>query len=331
MNLIQIKSLSDENGRAVFEKNGYTRIRIPGLITLKNGVMLCCFECRRGGDWSPIDIGMQCSTDGGLHWSAPEILVSGKGRNTMHNPVMIPDGNRIHFLYCENYKRLFYSCSDDNGRHFSEARELTTQIEAQTKHLFWSVIAVGPGHGIRLKDGTLLVPVWFGQNPDDMFAHHPSVIAVLRSVDRGDHWQLSPLIGENSLKDPSECCIAEVGERVILNIRNENRQRLRAVSCSYNAGRTWSSPVFMPSLPDPVCCAGICAVEEKLYFSNCASAESRIHLTVKELSADGCVADAVHVSDVGGYSDLSYHRQSGSLIVIFENETNGLKAAQIQL
>lgn len=39
----------------------YPILRIPGIVALRSGVLLAYCECRQGGDWSPIDIGLHRS------------------------------------------------------------------------------------------------------------------------------------------------------------------------------------------------------------------------------------------------------------------------------
>ena len=101
MKIINDQSLSVFNGKAFLEENGYKIVRIPGIVSLPDGALLCYYECRSGGDWSAIDIGMQKSVDAGRTWSPTRILVSGKGRNTMNNPVMVAQGDTVHLMYWE--------------------------------------------------------------------------------------------------------------------------------------------------------------------------------------------------------------------------------------
>ncbi len=305
----------------------YNYVRIPGITAAGDGTLLAYYECRMGSDWSAIDIGMRKSRDGGRTWSGRKILASGKGRNTVNNPVMIADGNVLYFLYCENYKRLFCSESTDCGETWSVPVELTDEIDSKSGR-FWSVCAVGPCHGIRLKSGRLAVPMWFAENRNDIFSHHPSFIRVLYSDD-GENWELSETVGEGILTDPSECCIAECGGRVILNIRNENECRLRAVSESADCAH-WSEPYFEANLIDPVCCAGMCSDGEKIYFSNCASKTERENLTVKCLDGKDKTVSEILVSEDGGYSDIN--TVNNKLYVVYEQDDNkALNFAEIKI
>lgn len=317
------------NRPGLLERDSYRRLRIPGIAAAAGNLYLY-YECRRGGDWSAIDVGLQKSADGGRTWSPARILISGKGRAAINNPYMIPDGDTLHFLYCENYKRLFYVRSGDGGETWSTPRELTDRIDAGTAGEFWSVLAVGPGHGIRTAAGTLAAPMWFGVNREDIFSHHPSVIRVLTSPDGGGSWALSPVIG-GGLPDPSECAIAQAADgTLLLNVRSETPEKLRAWAQSADDGRTWGDARTDPALPDPCCCAGLCAAEDGLLFSNCDSRDARENLTVRFLR-NGRTEARLRVSAAAGYSDICYDPTRKTAFVAYENESSILRVAAIRL
>jgi len=57
-------------------QGGYKLYRIPGIVVTKDGTILVYCEARKftGGDWDTIDVEMRRSTDGGLTFSAPEVI-----------------------------------------------------------------------------------------------------------------------------------------------------------------------------------------------------------------------------------------------------------------
>jgi sialidase-1 len=331
MEVLRIQRLDRFNPASFYSENAYHEIRIPGIVSLNGGELLCYYECRRGGDWSPIDVGLQKSVDGGRTWSPTRIIANGKGRNACNNPVMIPCGDTLYFFYCENYKRLYVCESKDGAETFSPPQELTDVIDTLSTGRFWSVLAAGPGHGAALDDGTLFLPMWFGRNETDMFAHHPSCIAVLKR-DPGGKWSLSSPIGEGLLRDPSECCIAVLPEgRLLLNIRNENPLRRRAVSFGDPKDNMWETPRFVASLPDPVCAAGLCRCGEELLFTNCRDMKRRRRLSVTRLSAAGQTIEVTEISLNGGYSDVCYSDIYGKAFAAFENGSGHLSIAEIKI
>lgn len=306
---------------SVFETTEeYNHVRIPGIVCTENGTLIAYCELRSGGDWSVIDIGMRKSFDQGKTWSERKILVSSDGKDTINNPVMISDGKTLHFLYCKNYHNVYYMKSEDEGETFSNLREITDKIRESLGGMFFSCIATGPCHGIKASFGRLLVPVWFAQNKNDDKAHHPSVISVLYSDDKGKSWKVGNVL--ESLKNASESCIAEFNGKVILNIRHEGR-RHRAFSQSTD-GVNWSKPVLNKSLVDPICCAGFCKADNSLLFTNCASHFSRSKLTLKRLDENCKCEEKLLINKYGGYSDIAFY--GGNAYVLYESKDNLLCA-----
>ncbi len=309
------------NYKTVFLPGNYERARIPGIVTLSSGTIVSYCELRQSSsDWAVIDIGMKKSRDGGKSFSELKILVSGKGRDTVNNPLMIAQGNTLHFLYCINYRRVFYMKSTDEGDSWTSPEELTDCIKAQTKDFFWSCIATGPCHGISLSDGTLLVPVWLSFNKEDEKSHHPSVIALLYSRDKGESWNMGEISG--ILSDPSEFSVAELPDgRIFANIRHEGEKKCRAIA-EINEDFSLCNIRLCESLPDPVCCAGFIAFRDGFLFTNCNSVNERKNLTLKKLASDFSVAGELLLSADGGYSDIALAPDGSRAFVLFEKGKN---------
>ena len=136
----------------------YSVCRIPGLVATPQKTLIAYYECRRGGssDWAEIDLKIRRSVDEGETWETVSVI-KGEGE-TLNNPVMIVQGERIHFLFCRNYGQIFHSISEDDGKHFSPPHEIREAILGV--EFFFNAVAIGPGHGIAHK-GRLLVPAWF--------------------------------------------------------------------------------------------------------------------------------------------------------------------------
>ncbi len=299
----------------LFEKptEEFFQFRIPGLVFTEKGTLLACYECRRywegNHDWSMIDLKINRSADGGKTWQTALIVES--GGNTMNNPVLIAAGDTVHFLYCENYRRLFHRISTDDGKTFSAPTEITAPFE--NCGFYFSVLAIGPGHGIFHK-GRLLVPVWFAANPDDPKAHAPSFISTLYSED-GIRWQLGEVLGKDVLCNASECALAVTAEeKVLISIRNESKRRALAISDTGYDG--WENLHFAEALQDPICQGSMCYKNGKIYHINCANTEVREDLTVK-ISRDGFETfDSLYVDKVAGYSDIAV--KDGKLYILYE-------------
>lgn len=302
-------------------KGGYVTYRIPGMVTLGDGTILAYAEARKDGtgDWADIDLVMRRSADGGQSWTAPELLVD-SGKDTANNMVAIPGkGKReVHLLYCINYARVYYRHSNDSGKTFSAAVEVMQPPEK------FNVIATGPGHGIRLKSGRLLIPIWLSSGGK---RHRPSVVSTMFSDDNGKSWKLGEtILGE--LVNPSETAAVELRDgRVMMNIRNENKEKLRAVVYSRDGVSGWSKPVFVPELQDPTCMASLLRYPKgPLVFVNAADAAARRNLVLHVSHDEGATWKTARVVDPekAAYSDLTVNR-NGELLVLYEKGLDALR------
>ena len=279
---------------------GYAAYRIPGLVALDRTVLAYC-EARKhnAADWGEIDILVRRSTDGGATWDEPRRPFRApvdarpnpvaprrpSGGLTFNNPVAIADGPTIHFLYCVECNRCFYARSDD-GVTFTPSVEITATFESFRPQYDWKVLATGPGHGVRLASGRLLVPAWLSTSAQG--PHRPSRVATIYSDDAGKTWKAGDIVPTPGLVNPSETAAAQVGDDVVLNIRHEGEPHQRAVVRGRDGATGWEKVRFDPALPEPVCMGSLLAVGGRLLFSNPHNPDGRErkNLTVK-LSLDG--------------------------------------------
>jgi sialidase-1 len=242
------------------KKLGYINCRIPGIAVTQRGTVMAWCEARhgKGGDWDPIEILLRRSEDGGRHWDEPFHL-AGDGKRTYNNPVAIVDqkNSAIHFLYCVEYARCYSMRSEDDGKTFSPPIDITPTFEEFKKDYGWNVIATGPCHGIQLRSGRLLVPVWLSTGGH---THHPSVVATIYSDDHGDTWHRGDIAVQNTkdVPNPNETVAVELADgRVMLNVRNESPRHRRVVVVSPDGATGWSAPAFDDALTEVICNASI--------------------------------------------------------------------------
>lgn len=312
-------------------ESGYVTYRIPGLLA-HGKTVLAYAEARRDGfgDWADIDVVLRRSADGGKTWEPMRVLVD-SGKDTVNNPVAIPGSKpgEIHFLYCINYAKAFHMRSTDGGRTFSAAREITAAFEPLRRQYDWNVIATGPGHGIRLRNGRLLIAVWLSTGGK---RHRPSRVSTLFSDDNGATWQTGELVPD-TLPNPSETYAIERRDgSVLLNIRNESTEHRRAISVSANGATGWSTPEFHAQLLEPVCMASLIRHPKGgLVFSNPDNLEAsyvdasktvnrdRKNLTVQWSGDEGKTWTAKRVLERGlsGYSDLAA-TPDGMILCLYE-------------
>ena len=273
------------------DEGGYKLYRIPGIVVTRKGTILVYCEARRhsGSDWDTIDILLRRSTDGGKTFSPPESIAHVTGpiaRNTVaierkqgqasdvtyNNPVAIADRNgAVHFLFCLEYMRVFYMRSRDDAKTFSAPVEITSAFDGFRPDFAWRVVATGPGHGIQLASGRLLVPVWLALGTTGN-GHGPSVNATIYSDDHGATWHRGDLaIAADSpqFPSPNETAAVELaGGGVMLNIRTPSPQNRRAIVTGKDGATGWSQPRFQGDLPDPICFASLARLKKVLLFSN---------------------------------------------------------------
>jgi len=275
----------------------YKLFRIPGIIVTSRGTLLAYCEARRSdrGDWGTIDVLLRRSSDGGRSWTAPQHVAHHGPRvpknpvalaqklalesdQTVNNPVAFADRDgTVHFLYCVEYARCFAMHSSDEGATWSEPVDITATFERFRPDYDWKVIATGPGHGIQLRSGRLLVPVWMSTGTGG-HAHRPSVTATIYSDDHGRTWQRSEVAVPNTDEFifPNETAAVELADgRVMLNVRTESRANRRLITTSPDGATGWSRPVFHDELLEPICMASMVRLSlsppsdrNRLLFSN---------------------------------------------------------------
>jgi sialidase-1 len=161
--------------------------------------------------------------------------------------------------------RVFYTRSDDDGRTFRRPIEITSAVEPMRRFHPWVVVATGPGHGIQLKNGRLVVPVWLSLGSGNS-AHGDSVVSTIYSDDHGATWKGGDLaVPDNAATvSPNETTAAQLADgRVMLNVRSPSKQQRRIVVFSKDGATHWSAPAFADELPEPLCFASLARLSFK--------------------------------------------------------------------
>jgi sialidase-1 len=274
----------------------YQLYHIPGIVVTARGSVLAWCEARKRAagvsDWDDIRLLLRRSTDDGRTWSPPRSIarVDGPKRKnpfalrmknvdpndvTYNNPVLIADRDgTVHMLFCLEYERVFYQRSGDDGVTWGAPVEITACFGAFKKDYAWKVLATGPNHGIQLKNGRLVVPVWLSTGEGGN-AHRPSVTATVFSDDGGRTWQAGGIAVPctDTWINPNETVAVELADgRVMLNVRSESKAHRRLVTTSPDGATNWSEPKFDEALLEPICMAGLVRYDHGgqslLLFSN---------------------------------------------------------------
>ena len=346
--------------------NGVARHRIPGLVVTPKGTVLAYCEARKNNssDWGEIEVHLRRSSDGGRTWEPslhiahkaermegnPTKKEGGEREQTVNNPVAIVDRSTgaIEFLYCVNYERCFAMRSTDDGRTWSAPRDITSSFEPFRSKYDWKVIATGPGHGIQLRSGRLVVPIWLAYGKKG--AHAPSATGTIYSDDDGNTWKAGEIAvpNEGEFKNPNETMIAELSDSRVLLVNRNTATRNRKILVTSSDGATgWSAPVFHEELWEPICMASVVShpsAPGTLVFSNPhtlplgaagnpkpGGGGKRQNLTIKLSRDDGKTWPTSRVLEEGAsaYSDLAV-LEDGTVLCFFE-AGSGIDCARFNL
>lgn len=324
----------------VFEPKAgeYSSTRIPALVLTKKGTLLAFAAGRieSASDWADMDLLLRRSEDGGKTWGAVQVVAKRAGGKPTDNPAPIVDRDgTIHLLYQRDYAYAYHIQSTDDGLTWSRAVNITSTFEAFKQDYDWKVLAPSPGHGIQLKSGRLLVPVWLA-NSDKIKphrSHRPSRIATIYSDDNGKTWHRGAMVPEaEGFKNPSETMAVQLPDgQVMLSIRNESDKRRKGISFSKNGISGWTAPTYDEALFEPICMSSIIATKHRkkhyLLFLNPdsehISKHPRQNLTLKASDDSGktWIIEQVINKGISGYSDIAVGA-NGTVYCLFETKHN---------
>ncbi|KAL2863828.1 Exo-alpha-sialidase [Aspergillus lucknowensis] len=270
--------------------------RIPAVITTKTGRIIAFCEGRRHSSLDYGDINLvykrtKTTTDNGRESSDWESLkeVWGAGAGTWGNPTPVVDDDNTIYLWLswneagwsqngepdfngeptkkidtswEGRRHLYLTISKDDGETWSTPVDYTKTLTPEEQA--WD--AVGPGNGIRLTTGELVVP-----------AQARNLIG--RGTPGNRTWEMQPVPGGGS-------------EGTIVELPNGKLQRNDRKSGGYRIIADgdlngWGSFRQHTGLPDPGCQASILNYNrgekglERTIFMNSASKDSRQEMRVR--------------------------------------------------
>jgi sialidase-1 len=280
-------------------ENGYACFRIPAIVATVKGTLLAFAEARKNGcgDAGNIDLVVKRSNDNGKTWSDME-TVWDDSTNTCGNPVPIVDRKTGHIILLSTWnlgtdhekdiiagrskdtRRVFVLSSKDDGLSWSTAKEITKDV----KHPDWTWYATGPGSAIQLQKGKHKGRLIVSSNHVEDTAAKRNYVQAIYSDNHGKSWKLGGITQQDSM---NESTIAELSDgRLMVNIRNASKKRIRNVAVSNDAGLSWSDVYPDSALIEPVCQANLISfttdkIKYALAFSNPASTKARTAMTVR--------------------------------------------------
>ncbi|GLR15564.1 sialidase [Portibacter lacus] len=305
------QSIQTIDSIALFSKNidGYDTYRIPAIVTAGDGTLLAFCEGRKDGqgDAGNIDILLKRSSDNGKTWS-DQVVIWDDGTNTCGNPCPVVDEvtGEIHLLLTHNIgsdhetdiirktaestRTVWVMKSKDNGKSWDKPREITST----TKKKDWGWYATGPGNGIQLKygphKGRLVIPCDHSfDDPKGKVRNGPYEYGshIIYSDDHGLTWQLGGTIKPKV----NECQVIEKNDgngTMLMNMRSYGYSNRRTHSTSYDGGLSWTAPITVEELVEPVCQASFIRYswkdnhnESLLMFLNPATSGGRRNLSFR--------------------------------------------------
>ncbi|ASK62205.1 hypothetical protein CFK37_08545 [Virgibacillus phasianinus] len=358
----EVRALSDGATNGFFKEKelfnindgkGYAQYRIPSISVTANGTILAVAEARTGGDQTPTDLVLRRSTDGGETFSEQVILAPGvaNGHAEM-NPMLLAEdtGSTVHLLWSRwewGNCKYFIRTSTDNGATWGETRNITDVLDAYTDpespDYFpnLSAAGMGPGHGLQMSNGALVVPIYLTTE-----GWSNSTVAYIYSTDGGTTWQAGPKVpnpgGYTKIHENMMVELSDGG--LMANMRNPGSD-YRAVSTTAGLNEPWSTPVSDTKLIDPVNEASLATYDENtILFTNTANTSARTNMTIRMSDDDGQTwfASKEIYAGMTGYSDVYvgpektintlYEKPAGSKIVLAQfNKDWILGAANIRL
>jgi sialidase-1 len=312
-------------------EKGYHTYRIPAVIVSTRGTLLAFCEGRKNSrsDTGDIDLLLRRSFDGGRTWQ-PAQLVWDDGPNTCGNPCPVVErsSGTIWLLLTHNLgqdteaqivgnkskgtRTVWVTRSTDDGATWAKPIEITKEVKKPE----WTWYATGPGVGIQLKGGRLVIPCDNKAEGGKVRQSH-----VIYSDDRGTTWKLGGVVGPQC----NESQVVELLDgTLMLNMRSYQANNRRLVATSKDGGLTWSRPAEDPTLIEPVCQASILrhpGEKGGLLFSNPASTK-REKMTVRLSRDEGKTWSAARLLHEGpaAYSCLTV-LPDGTIGCLYERGT----------
>jgi sialidase-1 len=282
-------------------EGGYHTYRVPSLGVTVQGTLLAFAEGRRRSvsDTGLIEIVLRRSTDGGRTWT-PTTVVVAEPHMTCGNatPMVDPTTGTIWLPFCKNredgpeplvfqgkaQRTAWMTKSDDDGVTWATPWEITASV----KRPDWTWFAFGPGHGIALRSGRLVVPSVHACAVD--YRHSdPCRAHVTVSDDGGATWCPGGVV---DVPTSSECELAELAPDVVyLNARYEAPDGGRISAWSRDGGTTFDDVVIDASQNDAMCQGSLVQLSLseplRLLLVNASGEKTKRERLVARVSNDG--------------------------------------------
>lgn len=215
---------------------GYYAYRIPGLVVSNAGTLMAFVEGKYENhqDRAISDLLLRRSFDNGLTWQNVQVVVPGLPTESNFNsptPVVDRLTGDIVMTFVKDVKTVYVTRSSDDGVTWSAPVEITSQVKDPS----WGYYVAGPGHGIQLESGRLVMGAYHRIGSYD--TNVQSTSHSIYSDDGGYTWELG---GNTDTVWGNESTVVELMDGDVAMIsRIRNGLTIRSVSHSSDGGETW--------------------------------------------------------------------------------------------
>lgn len=290
---------------------------VYGLTVTGQGSILAFAEARidKSADDGAHHIVLKRSIDKGRSFSTSTIIVESKEGQSWTNPTVVQDRKtkEIFLFYALNHQnvntQVFFKTSTDDGLSWSDAREITS-LFAENAH-DWTFHLPGPGHGIQLQGGKLLVQVWHRKSISFIATQRNYGVNCLYSDDHGKTWKLG---GDTPVGELNESQIVEQKNGDVMLIGRTvtgSSGSHQAKVYSRDKGLSWTQELeYDTALIGKLCDIGLTdyAFKSKMMLiSQPVDPKKRMDLTIRLSKDDGKTWTVNKLLEEGGatYSDLA--------------------------
>lgn len=324
--------LFSESTLWVENEDGYALYHVFGLTRANDGTVLVFAEARiEPDDAGRHDLVLKRSEDNGATWKATQRIQASTGRQSWAQPAPVVDvtTGKIFFFYALNEgnrsSRVFYKSSSDNGVSWSSRQEVTSLFDDDPYG--WTLHMPGPGHGIQLANGRLLLQIWHRKSISFPVEERNYGISVIYSDDGGQSWRAGGVVPVTSAQPINESRLVQLENGdVLLNARLAVKSQERAISRSRDGGASWSEPVTETNLPPFYATdSGLARLTpgadsdvSRIVFSSPTDDDSRRNMFVR-ISYDECESwryGKTLYTGAASYSDLT-SLSDGSILLLY--------------
>lgn len=226
---------------------------IYGLLSANETIFAFSEGRIRRRDKDPHHIVLKRSFDGGKTWGKNQVLIESRNGECFCNPTPIFERKtgKIFLFYAQNFENnhseLFLISTNDNGETWSESQKLTSLFENNLHN--WTLHLSGPGHGIQLSNGRLILQIWHRREISFPVEERNYGVSFIYSDDFGENWQNGGTI-PIGIEKLNESRIVELANgELLLNARSGAFSTSpRYLSKSFDKGLNWTKPEEIKSL-----------------------------------------------------------------------------------